>query len=52
MKNYTRRLLAIIMSIMTIMLYMVPGPVFAEDKAASGDIYQLVDTIDNLLPSI
>ena len=46
MKKYTRRLLAIIMSIMTIMLYMVPGSVFAESKAASGDIYQLVDTID------
>ena len=46
MKTYTRRLLAIIMSIMTVMLYMVPGSVFAEGKAASGDIYQLVDTID------
>ena len=46
MKIYTRRLLAIIMSIMTVMLYMVPGSVFAEGKAASGDIYQLVDTID------
>ncbi len=45
MKKYAKRPLAIIMSIMIVMLYMVPGSVFAESKAASGDVYQLVDAI-------
>ncbi|MBR2511595.1 MAG: hypothetical protein IKE49_00865, partial [Firmicutes bacterium] len=47
MKRTAKRLLTIVFSIMIVMMYMMPGSVFADDTGETADVYQLVDSLED-----
>ena len=47
MKKNTRKILTILLSVMIVLTYMVPGSVFADSTRAAGDVYLLVDSLED-----
>ena len=47
MKRRGKKFLTILLSVMIVVTYMVPGSVFAETTRAAGDLYELVDSLED-----
>ena len=47
MKRKGKKFLTILLSVMIVVTYMVPGSVFAETTRAAGDLYELVDSLED-----